>query len=93
MRHKMKTCVLDGATLTGAAAVYRKLGEAFGAPDYFGHNPDALWDAITEYHGEPVEIVWRHAAQSKARLGPEYERVVAVLQRAAEQGRIKLRLE
>jgi len=88
----MKSWVLDGATLPDTAAVYRKLGEAFGAPDYFGHNPDALWDAITEYTGEPIEIVWRNAAQSATRLGPRHEEIVAVLQRAAAEDRIKLHL-
>jgi len=56
-RPKTKSCVLDGAALADAAAVYRPLGDVLGAPHYFGHNPDALWDAIGEYHGEPVEIV------------------------------------
>jgi len=89
----MRTCVLDGAILPDAAAVYRTLGEAFAAPDYFGHNPDALWDAITDYHGEPVEIVWQHAAQSAARLGPASEEIIAVLKRAEAQGQVKLRLQ
>jgi ribonuclease inhibitor len=92
-RQTTKTCVLDGAILADAAAVYRKLGEAFAAPAYFGHNPDALWDAIGEYHGEPVEVVWRNSAQSGARLGRHFDDIVAVLRRAEEQGRIKLRLE
>jgi ribonuclease inhibitor len=89
----MKSWVLDGATLPDTAAVYRKLGEAFGAPDYFGHNPDALWDAITEYGGEPIEIVWHNAARSRARLGPQYEQIIGALRRAAADGQIKLRLE
>jgi RNAse (barnase) inhibitor barstar len=92
-RQTMKTCVLDGATLADAAAVYRKLGEAFAAPAYFGHNPDALWDAMTEYHGEPVEIVWRDAAQSVARLGRQFDDIVAVLKRAEKEGRLKLSIE
>ena len=92
-RQKIKSCILDGAVLADAAAVYRALGDALGAPAYFGHNPDALWDAIGDYHGEPVEIVWRHSAQSAARLGPGFEQIVAVLQRAEERGRITLRLE
>jgi len=92
-RQKIKSCILDGAALADAAAVYRALGDALGAPAYFGHNPDALWDAIGDYHGEPVEIVWRHSAQSAARLGPGFEQIVAVLQRAEERGRITLRLE
>jgi RNAse (barnase) inhibitor barstar len=89
----MKSCVLDGAALADAAAVYRALGHALGAPAYFGHNPDALWDAIGDYHGEPVEIVWRKSAQSAARLGRHFEDIVAVLRRADAQGRITLRLE
>jgi RNAse (barnase) inhibitor barstar len=88
----MKSCVLDGATLPDAAAVYRTLGEALGTPPYFGHNPDALWDAITEYGGEPVEIVWRNSARSAARLGQQFDDIVAVLQRAAAEGRARFRL-
>ena len=92
-RPKSKSCVLDGAALADAAAVYGALGDVLGAAHYFGHNPDALWDAISEYHGEPVEIVWRNSAQSAARLGRAFEQIVAVLKRAEAQGRIKLRLE
>ena len=92
-RPKTKSCVLDGAALADAAAVYRPLGDVLGAPHYFGHNPDALWDAIGEYHGEPVEIVWRNSAQSAARLGRAFDDIVAVLRRAEAQDRIKLRLE
>jgi RNAse (barnase) inhibitor barstar len=79
--------------LADMAAVYRKLGEAFAVPAYFGHNPDALWDAMTEYHGEPVEIVWRDAAQSAARLGRQFDDIVAVLKRAEKEGRLKLSIE
>jgi RNAse (barnase) inhibitor barstar len=88
----MKRCILDGSDLPDAAAVYRKLGEALHAPDYFGANPDALWDVITEYSGEPVEIVWRNSARSAALLGPRFDEIVAVLRRAAAQGRVRLRL-
>ena len=92
-RPKTKSCVLDGAALADAAAVYRALGDVLGAPHYFGRNPDALWDAIGEYHGEAVEIVWRNSAQSAARLGRAFDDIVAVLKRADAQGRIILRLE
>jgi RNAse (barnase) inhibitor barstar len=92
-RPKTKSCVLDGAALADAAAVYGALGDVLGAPHYFGRNPDALWDAIGEYHGEPVEIVWQNSTQSAARLGRAFEDIVAVLKRADAQGRIKLRLE
>jgi len=89
----MKTCILDGSALPDAAAVYRNLGEALSAPVHFGNNPDALWDLITEHSGEPVEIVWRNSAHSAALLGPRFDDIVAVLERAADKDRIKLRLE
>ena len=89
----MKSCILDGMELPDAAAVYRQLGEALGAPAYFGNNPDALWDVISEGSGEPIEIVWKNSAQSATRLGPGFEQIVAVLRRAEQEGRAKLRLD
>ncbi len=86
----MKTCVLDGAGLADAAAVYRALAEAFQFPEYFGNNPDALWDALGEYSGEPVAIIWRDAARSAELLGPRVAEIVAVLQRAAAEGMLTL---
>ncbi len=88
----MKSCTIDGTKLPDAAAVYRELAAAFDAAAYFGANPDALWDVITEYSGEPVEIVWRHSAQSATTLGPAFEQIVAVLERAAAESRVRLRL-
>ena len=88
----MASCILDGADLPDAAAVYRKLRKALHGPAYFGRNPDALWDAITEYGGEPIEIVWRNSARSAALLGRRFDDIVAVLQRAATEDRIKLQL-
>jgi RNAse (barnase) inhibitor barstar len=91
MAQGMKSCILDGATLPDAAAVYRKLGEALHAPSHFGNNPDALWDLIGEHSGEPIEIVWRNSARSAARLGPPFDDILAVLERAAAAGRVRLR--
>ena len=88
----MKKCVLDGTRLVDAAAVYGALAEAFQFPEYFGNNPDALWDALGDYSGEPVAIVWRHAARSRDALGPRFAQIVAVLQRAAADGVLTLEL-
>jgi RNAse (barnase) inhibitor barstar len=88
----MKRCVLDGSRLTDAASVYRALAGGFRFPEYFGNNPDALWDALGEYGGEPVEIVWRNAARSAELLGAHFEQIVAVLQKAAADGVLTLEL-
>ena len=88
----MKECVLDGSRLPDAAAVYRELAQRLGFPSHFGHNPDAVWDALGERSGEPVAIVWRDAARSAELLGPEFDAIVAVLQRAARLGMLKFEL-
>lgn len=88
----MKNCVLDGSRLADAAAVYRALAEAFRFPEYFGNNPDALWDALGDYSGEKVAILWRDAARSADLLGPRFAQIVAVLQRAAAEGMLTFEL-
>ena len=88
----MKTCVLDGSQLPDAAAVYAALARSFAFPAYFGNNPDALWDALGDYSGEPVTVVWRDAARSAELLGPDFDAIVAVLQRAATLGMLKFEL-
>ena len=88
----MKKCVLDGSSLANTEAVYRALGEAFQFPEYFGNNPDALWDALGDYSGEPVAIVWRDAARSADLLGPGFAQIVTVLQRAEMEGTVTLEL-
>jgi ribonuclease inhibitor len=88
----MKECVLDGSRLGDAAAVYRALAETFRFPEYFGNNPDALWDALGDYSGEPVLITWRHASRSAELLGPRFAQIVAVLERAAAAGTLTLEL-
>ena len=88
----MKRCVLDGSRLSGAAEVYRAIAEAFGFPEYFGDNPDALWDALGDYSGERVTVIWRHATRSAHLFGPRFAEIVAVLQRAAAEGMLTLEL-
>jgi RNAse (barnase) inhibitor barstar len=88
----MKELVLDGSRLGDAAAVYRALAEVFRFPAYFGNNPDALWDALGDYSGEPVAITWRNAARSADLLGARFAQIVAVLERAAAEGILTLEL-
>ena len=88
----MATCVLDGSRLPDAEAVYRELADALRFPDYFGNNPDALWDALGDYSGAPLAIVWHNAARSAELLGPRFAEIVAVLQRAAAEGMLTLEL-
>ena len=88
----MKYCDLDGARLATADQVYDALSAAFGFPAYFGRNPDALWDALGDYRGEPVTVRWRDAARSAAILGPRFAQIAAVLRRAADEELLTLQL-
>jgi RNAse (barnase) inhibitor barstar len=88
----MKQCVLDGSHLADVTELYQALAEAFRFPEYFGNNPDALWDALGDYSGEPVAIIWRNAARSAELLGPRFTRIVAVLRQAAAEGTLTLEL-
>jgi RNAse (barnase) inhibitor barstar len=51
-----------------------------------------LWDALGDYSGEPVAITWRDATRSADVLGPGFAQIMAVLQRAASEGRLTLEL-
>ena len=88
----MRQCLLDGAELADADAVYETLSAVFGFPEYFGNNPDALWDALGDYSGEPIAVVWRDAASSATQLGPDFDAIVRVLQRAATLGMLRFEL-
>ncbi len=85
--------VLDGDSLTCAADVYNSIGRAIGVPSWFGSNPDALWDVLDDRGPSDLEVVWRNAARSAARLGADYERLIAVLGAAAEAGLLSFKLE
>jgi RNAse (barnase) inhibitor barstar len=89
----MKRCILDGDALTDVVDIYRQLGATFDAPEHFGNNPDALWDLLTEYAGEHVQVTWRNSARSRTRFGADFEATAAVLRKGAAEGLLVLRLE
>jgi ribonuclease inhibitor len=72
--------VVEGGTLD---AVYDSLEAQLALPAHFGRNLDALFDALTAELPGPVEIVWPGSAAARAALGPDYDRLLAVLREAA----------
>ena len=79
----IKRCVLEGGRLRSLDAVYDALESQLGLPRHFGRNLDALWDALTTDVPGPVEILWRDADTARRALGADYDRLLAVLRRAA----------
>jgi ribonuclease inhibitor len=76
-------CVIEGAALRRAADVYDALAAQLALPAHLGRNLDALWDALTTDLAGPVEIVWRDVAASRATLGADADRLIALLREVA----------
>lgn len=88
----VKRCVLhDIHTL---AQFYDQLQRQLALPAHFGRNLDALWDALSTDVAGPFEIVWRGAQQSRASLGADYDKLLALLgELAGERDDFTLKLE
>lgn len=70
----------------------RSVLEAFatglGLPDWFGHNWDALLDALRDLDAArdvPIELVWDHAASLRAHDRDAYDTVVEILEQVADE--------
>jgi RNAse (barnase) inhibitor barstar len=74
------TVTLDGDSIGEPADFFAAFFDATVGliPDYGGRNLDALVDDLRELD-QPLEVVWLHAAASKAALGDWFDRVVAAL--------------
>jgi ribonuclease inhibitor len=86
----MTIVTLDAAHDT-MDAVYSALQRQLDLPASFGRNLDALWDALTTDVAGPFEIVWKDHAWARAKLGPDYDRLITTL-REVENERADFRL-
>jgi RNAse (barnase) inhibitor barstar len=75
---------LDTTTVAGRAGVLGAMKEAFGFPDWFGHNLDALVDALRDVTFEPgTLLVWSGSISFAAGDPEQFEKVLAVLRSRA----------
>ncbi|MDA8099936.1 MAG: barstar family protein [Nitrospiraceae bacterium] len=73
-------CVLDGTAVRSLEDFYDQLAARLPLPEHFGRNLDALWDVLsTEIEG-PFEIAWKNSHASRKAMGPDYDRVLKLLQ-------------
>ena len=85
----MKRCRLTD--IRSLDQLYDELARQLGFPPHFGRNLDALWDVLTSDVAGPLEIVWEKPELSRASLGDDYPRLVALLEEAvAERGDMTL---
>lgn len=59
--------------------VYRQIAGDLGLSAHFGHNLDALWDALLRDVEGPFEIVWPQAAIAGKAIGPKFKALLALL--------------
>ena len=74
-----------GDQISSERDFHSQLATALDVRRYYGHNLDALWDLLSASVERPVEIVWRDAAQSRERLGEQFDKIVSVLERVRLQ--------
>jgi RNAse (barnase) inhibitor barstar len=76
--------VVDTEGLVDKRAVLGAFGDALGFPDWFGHNLDALVDALRDVDHEPGTVVlWRHGGALTAADPALHRQVVDILRSRA----------
>lgn len=71
----MNHIILDFDGIESIWALHEYFKEAFGLPDYYGHNMDALWDCLHCSFEAPTTIVLRNIEK----LPPEMGRAVDIM--------------
>ena len=79
----MSRIVISGDCVDTLDDIYDEVERQLTLP-YFARNLDALWDVLTREVDGPVEILWRESDVSRARLGPDFDRLTALLREVAE---------
>lgn len=64
---------------------HMQLAQALGVQRHYGYNLDALWDLLSMGVERPLSLIWLNSERSKAILGNDFERIVAVLERVRLQ--------
>ena len=78
-----KVITLDFTECCYLGEVYEVIRRGLELPEWFGANPDALWDALTGIVLTPAEIRILPQAR-RSELLPEIEEIIAVFQEAAQ---------
>lgn len=80
-----KLCRLSPESAPTLEALWAALVRDLGLPPHFGANRDALWDSLTGDLAGPATIAIDDAAGLRARLGPAFDGILAVLREAAAE--------
>ena len=85
---------INGDRVRSLEEFYDELLRSLPLPGHFGRTLDALWDSLTGDVEGPFEIIWKHSAISRTRMGKEYDSVIVLLHDLeAEREDFRLHLE
>ena len=84
MRHEISLADLQTVT-----DLHKELAEHLDFGPYYGSNLSALWDVITTEVERPLTIVLHNVDQGRETLGVEFDRLLDVLRRVAEEDTAK----
>jgi ribonuclease inhibitor len=77
--------VLDGRKICSEADFHRELSTLLEMGSDYGCNIDAVWDRLSTDVERPLTLVWKHADDSRRRIGEDFNRIIAVLERLKRQ--------
>lgn len=80
----MRVIRLDGRDFDSREKLHRVLMQAFGFPDYYGRNLDALADCLSEQQGVSVRFEYPQAMLNS--LGNYGLQVIEVFEERAREG-------
>lgn len=81
----MNIVQIDGRSLHDRETLHLVLQDKLQLDEHYGHNLDALWDALTGEVHLPLTIRWLHYESCKNVLGDYADQVVEVMQEAQQE--------
>ncbi|WP_427050672.1 barstar family protein [Paenibacillus sp. TC-CSREp1] len=81
----MRIIEIDGRQLHSREALHQLLQDKLQLGEHYGHNLDALWDALTGEVSMPLTIHWSFLESSREMLGDYVDQVIDVMHEAQQE--------
>ena len=76
---------IKGGSIRTEADFHKAISMALGFPSWYGKNLNALWDILSADLPKPSKLVWHDSSLSKEALGPVFQDIIDILERAQKQ--------